>query len=219
MRKTGHKRVLSFFALLFLGGAFHLQAVAASLGTLSYWDDAEQNIIYRWGTYSSSIPSDVYTSRLNSNVDFYFSTGIIEATNQWNGALNSNMTARGAIPPASGAQIMYYGGTAAQINALNIFNAVGSVTGLTQISYSDEGTWTYGSSTKTGRKINWTRGYVVDIKGRTANQYINTSIHELGHTVGWGGHASGSSNVMYTYDTSITSLTSIDRRHVKQLYK
>ena len=59
---------------------------------------------------------------------------------------------------------------------------------------------------------------VVEISGRTENAYKNTAIHEMGHLFGWNGHSSNSSDIMYGYATEITTLTTRDKTHLKQIY-
>ena len=80
-----------------------------------------------------------------------------------------------------------------------------------------EGTWTYGSSTKSGKKITKVIGAIFDLD-RTTAQYKNTCAHEFGHALGWMGHSSNSNDVMYAYASSITTLTNVDKRQIRQIY-
>lgn len=88
---------------------------------------------------------------------------------------------------------------------------------LTQRTSSVEGTWTYGSSSKTGRLVVGAVGCIID-KDRTTDQYKKTCTHELGHALGWAGHSSNTSDIMYSAGSSVTSLTSRDKNHLSQVY-
>lgn len=194
-------------------GIFPTQVMAANLGTLSYWE-SDSSEIRRW----SSIPSTIYTQKLNSNGSFYFLMGMVHGIDEWksSSALNCSMTDSQATTSSS-TKVIFYGGTKAELDALGIFSLTSSNTGLTNTTSSSEGTWTYGSTTKDGKLISKVRGCIVD-KSRTTDQYKNTSTHELGHGLGWAGHSSNSSDVLYASATSITSLTTRDKRHLKQVY-
>lgn len=89
--------------------------------------------------------------------------------------------------------------------------------GVTYYTYTREGIWQYGSSSKTGCKITNAVGYIID-KGHTIEEYRNTCTHELGHALGWFGHSGNSSDIMYSLGTSVTSLTARDVNHLSQIY-
>ena len=60
-------------------------------------------------------------------------------------------------------------------------------------------------------------GCIID-KDRTTDQYKKTCTHELGHALGWAGHSSNTSDIMYSAGSSVTSLTSRDKNHLSQDY-
>ena len=60
------------------------------------------------------------------------------------------------------------------------------------------------------------RGYVLNQS--TLTNFYNVSTHELGHALGWRGHSSYSSDVMYTYGNGVTTLQTRDILHLKQIY-
>lgn len=47
---------------------------------------------------------------------------------------------------------------------------------------------------------------------------MNVGIHELGHSMGWHGHSTNSSDVMYTYTNDVKTLTSRYKNHLAQVY-
>lgn len=82
---------------------------------------------------------------------------------------------------------------------------------------STEGTWTYGNTSKTGVLISAVEGCIVD-KNHSSNEYKETCTHEMGHALGWSGHSGNSSDIMYAYGSSITTLTTNEKNHLSQVY-
>lgn len=181
--------------------------LAANLGTLSYWY-SDSDTIRRWGT----IPSTVYSNKLNNTGSFYYLIGLDHGIDKWNSSLGSSMSRS-----SSSSSLSFYGGTKAELDALGIFSLTTSNNGSTISTSSEEGTWTYGTTTKNGRKTSKATGCVVD-KGRTTDQYKKTATHELGHALGWAGHSDTSTDIMYGSGSSVTELTTRDKRHLTQVY-
>ncbi|MCL2322023.1 MAG: matrixin family metalloprotease [Oscillospiraceae bacterium] len=193
--------------------------MAANLGTLSYWE-SDASDVSRWGATKSSVPTAIYLYNLYPNATFYASNGIVEAVTQWNTALGCSMTAYVANANQTASQlIFYYAGAPSYINKLGIFPTVpDSYAGYTVNSSYNEGTWTYGSTTKTGSIITKSYGYIVD---RAYSMAITENLftHELGHALGWTGHSPTSTNVMYAVSSSNFTLTAADQRQLTQVYK
>lgn len=208
------KRILSFllaFSLLIC--IFIVPASAANLGTLNYWY-SDMNTIMRW----TSVPASVWTQKLNYHSNFYFAEAMSTAVNSWNSALSCSMSIVPLIYP-SNRSITFIGGTKEEIDAhaLNI-PLDESDAGKTRMTYTDEGTWKYGSVTKYGGIMTNAEGCVVETSGYTENKYKNIGIHELGHALGWDGHSANSTDVMYATVNSNTVLTVRDKRHLQQVY-
>lgn len=201
------KKIISIVICIALTVLPTISIQAANLGTLSYWY-SDSDTIGRWD--ESSI--NVNTNRLNSNNTFYFLVAMVHALGQWSTPTGITLTKTTTTGP-----IVYYGGTKAEIDTLGLFTLPASATGATGTTNTTEGTWTYGSTTKTGLKTTYAYGCIVD-NGRTADEYKKTATHELGHALGWKGHSSTTTDVMYSQPSSVTTLTSRDKNHLSQVY-
>jgi hypothetical protein len=186
--------------------------------TLSYWYSNE-NAIGKW-----LIAPTLYYEKRNNNADFKFAVGIVAGREAWASALNVNITYTGG---ESTAKIKYYGGNAADILAIGIFGPIPpDIGGLTNwgvndwsVNYYDGGIYKYGSQTKNLRIAKNVVGYLLDFgSGVTESEYKMMAIHEMGHAMGWRGHASDSSWIMYASYTSVTTLKSGEINHLKQIY-
>lgn len=54
----------------------------------------------------------------------------------------------------------------------------------------------------------------------TLAKYKNTATHELGHLLGWAGHSSKNTDIMYAQENGVTTLTTLttrDKKHIKQI--
>ena len=183
---------------------------ATNLGTLSCWY-SDSDSIARWD--KSSIT--VYTNKLNSNGSFYFSMGMYFGCGKWEDALGITVSSSSYD---TSAPIKFYGGTVEEINAYGDFSIDSSINGLTRYTISQEGNWKYCNASKTGYLISSAIGCIVD-NGRNSNEYEKTCAHELGHALGWQGHSHNSSDIMYAYGSSVTSLTTRDSAHLSQVYQ
>ena len=157
------------------------------------------------------------------------------AVSQWDNAIfNLNIThykiqsePANQNPPI----IVMLGGTPAEINARGLFDSnqipASGVAGRVLFNppsvVSTEGNWTHISGdAKTGYTFQGIIGCVVD-QGLILmeNRYRMVATHELGHALGWMGHTSDPDSIMYPniiLGVSITTLTDIDKRHLRQVY-
>lgn len=193
--------------------------------TLQFWCSNATEIAY-W----RSIPSDINSCYLDGNT--LFDTGMQTAVTNWRNALgctlnynpvNKNFTTNGGI--------IIYGGSYGEIYDTGDFTSTEVYgtdeygylkSGYVQLSRVQDGVSYITSSgiTVTGSYITKARGFVAD-KGTGSNytnQYKKTCTHELGHALGWLGHSSNSSDIMYGLSTSVTALTNRDINHLLQIY-
>ncbi|MGG2083049.1 matrixin family metalloprotease [Lysinibacillus pakistanensis] len=186
-------------------------AYAATLGTLSYWysDSSEIN---RWGGTSRTIWSGMADSSISTTT---FASYVNHATTQWSSA---GISTEG-VNDLSNARIRVHGGSYNTLKAME--PAIDSTTSA-YTAYSGrtlEGDWKYGTTLKTGYKFSGPVNiYIVQLGGKTTNAYKKTVTHELGHALGWRGHSSNSSDVMYSTSSEIINLTTRDKNHLIQVY-
>jgi predicted Zn-dependent protease len=93
----------------------------------------------------------------------------------------------------------------------NTGQAIYSRTLYTYTNYVDMTIYVY-------KQLSGSKACVVQISGRTTNQYKKTMTHEIGHLLGWSGHSSNSNDIMYSSGSSITTLTLRDKNHLSQIY-
>lgn len=179
--------------------------------SFSYWY-SNSNQIGRWPLY---IPV-VYIHKLNSNSSFYFTQGMNQAINQWRNTLDIDLSGSTSSTYWQ-SNLRFHGGTVAQINAYGDISYQSGTAGRTEWIWSYEGSATFASSTKYIYTISSAKGYVLD-DGNSQNDTYQTCAHELGHSLGWDGHSSNSSDVMYKISHTQFTLTTRDKRHLQQVY-
>lgn len=188
-------------------------AVTAYAATLSYWY-SDSSYIGKW-TYSPK----VWYSKIDSSGSFAFLSGLLNGKDIWNDALDLSVAVSSSY---TSAPIKYYGGTKAQLDALNIFDPVPTsnlgLTSYTDITYS--GTHTYSGSTKSWYTYHEINGYVVSRTDMNYNNYLKTASHELGHGLGWRGHPSSNQStwVMQQGILENITLSTNEKRHLSQIY-
>lgn len=162
---------------------------------------------------------DVYVYSLNSGFASDFDTIMGHAISQWDSAgIDTAKTSNDSY-----AEVEAWGGTYSEIKAIKpSFSSAN--TGLcvyaSRYSYA-----TYSYSGMPGVNIS---GYMyysssnaevyVKEDSRTMDEYKKTAAHELGHALGWYGHSSNSSDVMYSGGSSNKDLTNRDKNHLVQIY-
>lgn len=182
---------------------------------LSYWANVESSIIGHWPT-----PPTIYKEKLDPSPSFTFYEGYTTARNLWSNTLELSMT---ETSDESSANIKVYGGTGDQLRARN-FNVTNGQAGLTVYTDTDlTGYYLYNGSARihynmVKADICIVSDYMQDGSTPTASQYANTCIHEFGHAMGFFGHASSESAVMYYATNGATQLESLEKNHLLQIY-
>ena len=178
-------------------------------GTLSRWSDIESDVIGFW----SESPS-VYEENIESdNTAFHFDEGVDSAIDQWNDVLNLSMT---MTSMENNADIVILGGTRQQLAARGHTVSDGA-NASTVMQYQIVGYYTYNGTIKLeaemlGAKIGVVSG------SRPINEYRKTVTHEMGHALGYFGHASGTTDVMYFAGHASYTLKPNDYAHLQQVY-
>ena len=164
----------------------------------------------------------------------YYDTAVLNAVTKWNNGLGTSMY-RITSYDSSNAEFQYLengalkfiGGNSQDLQHTGVFdyNALdGYYTGgLSRIDYSEFRT----EYTATGQSVTVytaVKGYacVTDLSeeglSSSLSNYINVATHEMGHLLGWYGHSTYSSDIMYSSPTSVVSLSNRDIRHISQVY-
>ena len=170
-------------------------------------------------SYWTTIPSSIYVNKLNHNSSFDFIAAMRHAVSQWNTALGASMSVVETSSTIESRAIECYGGTTNEIRDTMVFSSVNEgVNGLTWYKNSSYATTVeYNGNHYNISTISKVRIYVVD-NGRTISRYKKTCTHELGHALGWRGHSSVGSDIMYGSGSTVTSLTARDKNHLRQIY-
>ncbi|UFJ39758.1 hypothetical protein LOK74_17105 [Brevibacillus humidisoli] len=207
IKKTGKVMVVSLLTTFL----FSSVAFAADLGTLNYWY-SDKDIINRWGYKSMSI----WSGSIDGFSTSKFASYVSHAISQWNSAGFS----LSGEDDETDSVIRIYGGTYNTLKEMEP-SLKTSNTGLTSYDGGTkyEGEWIYSGSEKSSYKISSpVNVYIVYKSGRSDSGFKKTSTHELGHALGWRGHSSRSSDVMYGSASEVTQLTSRDKNHLLQVY-
>lgn len=172
------------------------------LGDLYYWYSDKSSIGFFYDSPSIFLDYDSNYPSVGTAAQY--------ASQQWNNADISNYF----TSTSSGAKIGMFCYDYSTLHAIEPL-ITSSTSGLTDVTATYVGDFTYNSSTKFG--YSHIGAYVFVVTDVSSN-YQKTCTHELGHALGWNGHSSNSSDVMYYATTSITSLTTRDIDHLKQVY-
>ena len=140
--------------------------------------------------------------------------GFVSAISNWNTALGTTITTTSS---ESSADIIAYGGTTSELAAMG-YTLSSTTLGETNWTYYYIGHYTYGGSVKLGAEMAEATICIKDDSGQTTDEYINTCTHELGHALGFFGHASSSSAVMYAFGHSGHTLQTAEINHMAQVY-
>lgn len=177
--------------------------------TLDCWYSDSNEVAY-W----ASSPT-LYVDNNYNMPTFYFNSGVNSAKSQWTSALSISMQSS----TQELARIKCYGSTAADLYTR--FGVVfddncGGLTYTTYVSNSVSTTY-WGGNRKTIRQLNRATIYV-PYKEISYSDQIDTVVHEFGHALGYLGHSSSKTDVMYYKVQSSYTLKASDISHLAQFY-
>lgn len=184
--------VIALLLLMFLSKSPQTFALEI-IGDLTYWESNVDHI----SSYMSIVP-DIYSATLGSYNLYTLKSQVSNARNQWNTAgIPCNTTVSEPY-----AEIKVYGGTLTEIQSVYP-NFQSSYAGLTiNGTIKQPGVFLYNGNYKYYYQIISSTVYI-----RTGLTYpLNVVVHEIGHSVGWGGHIESSGNVMYGFESAVFTL-------------
>ena len=184
---------------------FAQSAFAIGESTLTFWFSDSDKIAY-WD-------STVYIYCTIAG-GFYFNDIYAYARQKWsNAGMPTSFT-----NSSSNANILVFAGTETLIEALSGIDIGPYETGLTVGASTHMYYATYGSYSKSVRKQLAQQKILIPHRNRTENEYKKTTMHELGHALGWMGHSSNEADIMWSGASSLTSLSNRDIKQIIQLY-
>lgn len=126
---------------------------STNLGTLSYWY-SNTDIISHWKT-----PRKIYVSNLSSNSSFDLGYYVGFAIYQWSSKAQISCSANGTENSHS---IVIYGGLESDLTDAGVFSDCSSANGKCRSTATIEGTYTYGSLTKTGKVTTYSKIAIIE---------------------------------------------------------
>ncbi|MBQ7290837.1 MAG: RICIN domain-containing protein [Clostridia bacterium] len=159
----------------------------------------------------------IYRKKINGSSSFDFVGNINNATSQWGSALGVNFSTKIL---SSNADIRIYGGTTAELEKiLSVSNT--TWTGLTKNGWNNGSLVRLdnGNVIKQVYEQKFADVYIKsDYSGASdATSILETTIHEMGHALGYYGHPTGNGNVMNGLN-GVTILTTAEKQHLKEIY-
>lgn len=201
-------RVLKRLSIILLCIILTMGITIPVFADLSVWYSGSDSI----GTWAGSQIKYGH-KKLNDNSRFYFYSSGLYAIKQWEEALDISIK---NVVLMSEANITAYGGTWDELTALGF-------------PYEPDGLgysyYTKSSLLRTdivdGREVTVRQieGAVVIIVDKgLMSDYNHVTTHELGHALGWIGHSTERSDLMYAVNNGTTELTPRDIEHLLQIY-
>ena len=165
-------------------------------------------------------------NKLDDSPSFSFFSGLLNGRDEWNEALDLSISVSASHPDPD---IFYYGGTMDDINDLILFEEIFDGSGILGYTGCDvpgcqmfecEYQYLNGNTTYYFECYEQIAalGYVLS-DNRTYSQYLKTCTHEMGHAMGWRGHATNNGWIMYQGSTSVTTLSQDEIDHLLQIYE
>lgn len=84
--------------------------------------------------------------------------------------------------------------------------------------YIDKGYYLYNSKKRAYFRNTEAKIGILITSGQSLDTCKHLYTHELGHALGYNGHAPGTSDVMYKNTSSYKTLTNSEKNHLKQVY-
>lgn len=190
--------------------------ILINYGSLQYWN-SNKNVIGYW----KSTPK-IYVENMRPSPYFRFEDGVLIALNQWSNALNMTFE----YTTQENADISIYGVNIDDYNELSVNNYHVTLWPFGAVGFTDHTPEVTGYAFYNGNiievfRIVSTRIYILyeETNAITGVQTIFTVTHEFGHGLGYMGHSSNESDVMYSYRHYNFNLSSNDVNHISQIYE
>ena len=184
---------------------------------------------YQWNI----LPKKVYVCKFDYTTSYY-NTAVMNAITKWNNGLGTSLyqitsydSSNSEFQTLESGSLKFMGGNTQDLQYTGVFdyNALDSfyTGGCARIDYSDFRT-EYTASGQSVTVHTAVRGFacVTDLSDEglpsSLSNYINIATHEMGHLLGWYGHSTVSSDVMYSSPSSVVTLSNRDIRHILQVY-
>lgn len=180
--------------------------------TIQYWNSDSSQIGY-W----SSTPK-VFLECLDNSVSTFYTNctaGFSSALTQWNNTLLLDMQ---NSPLSTDTDISCQGGTRSLLSSISGRTFSTGITGVTFTRKNTVSSYSLGGRTYYLQEMARAYIYIFSDSGLSAAAQKKCITHEFGHALGWFGHSSVSTDVMYGISSSYFTLSQRDAQHLAQIY-